>query len=303
MDIQGVLDDVAEAIRPQRGQGVVADYIPGLASVPADRFGMALAMNDGELCGVGDWEAPFSIQSISKAFTLSLALAMDGVALWSRVGRESSSFAFSSLAQLEVGEGVPRNPFVNAGALVVTDRLLSLTGSAQESLLDFMRTETGNPAIAVDRDIAASEAEHGHRNAAIAHLLASYGKLDNPVDAVLEEYFAQCSIAMSCRDLAVAGGFLSRGGIRRDGSAFLDRSTAKRINSVLLISGTYDSAGEFAYRVGLPAKSGVGGGILAMIPGRGTICVWGPGLGDSGTSVAGLAALDEFTTRTGWSVF
>jgi glutaminase len=303
MDMQGVLDDVAEAVRSYVGTGAVADYIPGLASVPPDQFGMALAMNDGGLYGVGDWERPFSIQSISKAFTLSLALALDGVAVWNRVGRESSSFAFSSLAQLEAGDGIPRNPFVNAGALVVTDRLLSLTGSAQESLLDFMRAETGNPLIAVDQEIAASEAEHGHRNAAIAHLLASYGNLHNPVDVVLSEYFAQCSIAMSCRDLAVAGGFLSRGGSRNNGSAFLDRSTAKRVNSVLLISGTYDSAGEFAYRVGLPAKSGVGGGILAMIPGRGTICVWGPGLGDSGTSVAGLAALDEFTTRTGWSIF
>lgn len=156
---------------------------------------------------------------------------------------------------------------------------------------------------ASDHAVASSEAEHGHRNAALAHFLASYGNLENPVGIVLDHYVRHCAIAMSCAELALAGGFLARHGVRRDGSRFMSRSDAKRINAIMLTCGTYDAAGEFAYRVGVPAKSGVAGGILAIIPGRCSLCVWSPGLDDKGNSIAGIAALDAFTTLTGWSVF
>ncbi|MGW7658564.1 glutaminase A, partial [Streptomyces tendae] len=199
--------------------------------------------------------------------------------------------------------GIPRNPFINAGALVVTDRLHTLTGDASTTMLDFLRAESGNPDLAFDQEVAASETAHGDRNAALAHFMAGYGNLDNPVPTVLEHYFWQCSIEMSCRDLALAGGFLARHGLRADGSRLLSSSEAKRVNAVMLTCGTYDAAGDFAYRVGLPGKSGVGGGIVAVVPGRCTLCVWSPGLDDRGNSVAGLAALDHFTTLTGWSVF
>jgi glutaminase len=151
--------------------------------------------------------------------------------------------------------------------------------------------------------VASSEAGRGDRNAALAHFLASYGNLENPVDSVLDHYARHCAIAMSCAELALAGGFLARQGVRRDGSRLLSRSDAKRINAIMLTCGTYDAAGEFAYRVGLPAKSGIAGGILAIVPGRCTVCVWGPGLDDKGNSIAGITALDAFTTLTGWSVF
>lgn len=186
---------------------------------------------------------------------------------------------------------------------MVTDRLQSLTGDALGTLLDFLRTETGNPAITVDEAVAASEAAHGHRNAALAHFMASYGNLENPVEAVLAPYFHQCAITMSCADLARLGLFLARHGERNDGSRFLTRSQAKRINAVMLTCGTYDAAGEYAYRVGLPVKSGVGGGILAILPGKGCLAVWSPPLDATGNSAAGLEVLDRFTTRTGWSVF
>lgn len=294
-----------DTARRTAGPGRVADYIPALAEADPAAFGMALATVDGEVFGAGDWQQPFSIQSISKLFTLALTLALTegGDGVWQGVGREPSGNPFNSLVQLESEHGIPRNPFINAGALVVTDRLLALTGDAAGAVRDFLRAESGSPAVATDDPVAASEAHHGHRNAALAHFIASYGNLRNPVDSVLAHYYAHCAIAASCRDLALAGLFLARHGIRVDGFRLLTRSEAKRINAVLLTCGTYDAAGEFAYRVGLPGKSGVGGGILAVLPGRGAVAVWSPGLDPAGNSVRGVAALDALTTLTGWSVF
>ncbi|MFH8406591.1 glutaminase [Streptomyces sp. NPDC018019] len=303
MDYQAVLEEVAAFARPYVGHGQVADYIPALEKVPMDRFGIALADINGEVYGVGDWEVPFSVQSISKTFSLALVMANDNDDIWKRVGREPSGTPFNSLVQLEWENGIPRNPFINAGALVVTDRLQTLTGDASTTMLHFLRAESGNPDLAFDQAVADSEADHGDRNAALAHFMASFGNLENPVPSVIEHYFWQCSIEMSCRDLAAAGGFLARHGLRADGSRLLEAREAKRINAVMLTCGTYDAAGEFAYRVGLPAKSGVGGGIVAVVPGRCTLCVWSPGLDSRGNSVAGAAALDHFTTLTGWSVF
>jgi glutaminase len=303
VDYQEILDSVQAAVAPLVGCGEVTANIPALATVRASQFGLALATVDGAVHGIGDWQVPFSIQSVSKVFSLALVLSREGEAIWQRVGREPSGSRFNALYQLEHDHGIPRNPFVNAGALVVVDRLLSLTGHATDAVLDLLRTEAGNLAVDVDRVVATSEAEHRHRNAALAHLLTSYGNLTNPVDTVLDQYIAQCAIAMSCHDLAVAAGFLARHGLRADGRRLLSRSDAKRLNATMLTCGTYDAAGEFAYRVGLPAKSGIGGGILAVVPNRCTLAVWGPGLDDSGNSCAGLAALDAFTTQTGWSVF
>jgi glutaminase len=302
-ELRSLLDEIVEEARPSALRGRVADYIPALATAGASRLGMALATVDGDLIGSGDFEERFSIQSISKAFALALTLAEDGDALWKRVGREPSGNAFNSLVQLELERGVPRNPFINAGALVVVDRMLSHSGDAVGRLLDLLRQESGNPGVAVDMEVARSEASHGHRNAALAHFMASFGNLENDVDVVLDHYVRHCAIAMSCEELARAGLVLARHGLRADGSQLLTRSDAKRINAILLTCGTYDAAGDFAYRVGLPGKSGVGGGILTVIPGRGCLVVWGPALDRSGNSVAGVDALDRFTTRTGWSVF
>jgi glutaminase len=305
MDYRALFEDVTRAVQPVLAGGRVAHYIPALASVDPGRFGLAIADVNTRLNprGTGDWLEPFSIQSLSKVFTLALVLAADGDALWARVGKEPSGAPFNSLAQLEREHGIPRNPFVNAGALVVTDRLLTLTGDARGALRDYLRAESGNPRIDFDTEVAFCESRHGHRNAALAHLLADHGRLDNPVPDVLDHYFWQCSLAMNCRDLARAAGFLARHGLRADATRLLTRSEAKRINAVMLIGGTYDAAGEFAHRVGLPAKSGVGGGIVAVIPGRCTLCTWGPALDPHGNSTAGITALDTLTTLTGWSVF
>ncbi|MET9700810.1 glutaminase [Streptomyces sp. NPDC006529] len=303
MDYPDLLERIAADIAPLVGSGTPAEYIPALASVEPRQFGMAIADLEGNVHGVGDWRTAFSAQSITKVFALALALAEGGDSLWERVGREPSGNPFNSLVQLEYENGIPRNPFINAGALVVTDRLQSLTGDASSELLRFLREESGNPDVAFDAEVAASEQENGDRNAALAHFMASYGNLDNPVPALLDHYFWQCSIELSCGDLARAARFLARHGLRADGSRLLTRSEAKQINAVMLTCGTYDAAGEFAYRVGLPGKSGVGGGIVAVVPGLCTLAVWSPGLDAQGNSVAGVAALDRFTTLTGLSVF
>jgi glutaminase len=296
LDVQSTLEEVAARVRPLVGQGRPAAHIPALSGVPVDRFGMAVAEVDGRVHGVGDSATPFSVQSLSKVFTLALA---GDVA--DRVGREPSPLAFDSLAQLEQDRGVPRNPFLNAGALVTTDRLLTRTGDAAGSLCRFLAEETGAP-VAVDARVAASERATGHRNTALAHLIAGYGKLDNPVDDVLDHYIRGCAIALSCADLARAALFLARGGEGATGPV-LPAADVKRLNATMLVCGMYDGAGEFAYRVGLPAKSGVGGGILAVVPNRCVVCVWSPGLDRCGNSVAGVAALEAFTVLTGWSVF
>ncbi len=303
MDMQEIVDGIEREIRPLLGRGAVASYIPSLGVVSPENFGICVAMSDGPVYGAGQWQKPFSIQSISKVFSLSLVMSYDYESIWRRVFREPSGTPFNSMLQLEADNGIPRNPFINAGALVVTDRLLTLTGDAARSVRGLLRKESGNPGMDFDDTVAASEAQHGHRNSAMAHLLASYGNLENPVEAVLENYFKQCALEMSCEDLAQASRFLARHGVSAGGTPFLSPNQSKRVNAVMLTCGTYDAAGEFAYRVGLPGKSGVGGGIVAIVPGRCAVAVWGPALDGNGNSVAGLAALDAFTLRTGWSIF
>ncbi|MEU9954677.1 glutaminase [Streptomyces sp. NPDC050982] len=303
LTFQPVLQRIAAEIADAPDRGRPADYIPALAACDPHRFGMAVAELDGTVYGVGDWRKPFSTQSITKVFTLALDLAREGDELWEHVGREPSGNPFNSLVQLEYENGIPRNPFINAGALVVTDRLHTRTGNAADTLLDFLRAESGNAQLTINKDVAASEATRGDRNAALGHFMASYGNIENPVPVLLDQYFHQCSIEASCADLALATGFLARHGIRSDGTRLLTQSQSKQVNAIMLTCGTYDAAGDFAYRVGLPGKSGVGGGIIAVVPGRCTLCVWSPGLDERGNSVAGVTALDRFTTLTGVSVF
>lgn len=303
MDLDLVLEEIRAEVAPYVGTGKVADYIPGLAHVDPHQFAMVVAMNDGAVHATGDADTPFSVQSISKVLSLALVIEHGDDEIWRHVSREPSGSPFNSLLQLDQEGGRPRNPFINAGALVVTDRLHHMTGDAQAVMRDFVRRESGNASIDGDPAIARSEHEKGHRIAAMAHLLASYGNLAGTVEDVLDQYFWQCSLSMSSREVALTAGLLARHGVLANGNRALSTSQTKRINAVMLTCGTYDAAGEFAYRVGLPAKSGVGGGILAVIPNVCTICVWSPGLSTSGNSAAGMAALDLFTTRTGWSIF
>ena len=306
MNFQTVLDEIEADIRPQLGAGgTVASYIPALARVPAAQFGIALRTCDGEEASAGDAGTPFSIQSVSKLFTLTLAMQRLGESLWERIGREPSGNPFNSLVQLENEQGKPRNPFINAGAIAVADRLLTLFGrEAGADVIEFMGSLAGE-AIGFDEEVAASEAATGYRNYALANFMKSFGKLDNDVEAVLELYFHQCSLSMSCVQLARAGGYLSRDGVHpwAPGVSLLTERQTRRINSLMLTCGTYDAAGEFAFRIGLPCKSGVGGGIIAVVPDRLTLAVWSPALDATGNSLLGMKALELFVTKTGLSVF
>ena len=304
MDYQPILEEIYEQVVLLIGRGKIADYIPELARVSPQKFGMAVQTIDGALFQIGDACEKFSIQSISKVFTLTMAMQLEGDGLWRRIGREPSGTPFNSLVQLEYENGIPRNPFINAGALVVTDVILSHLGNARQSVLELMRKLSDGAEIEFDHAVAHSERESGFRNAALANFLKSFGNLDNdPVD-VLDAYFHHSALAMKCVEVARAGTYLANGGrLPWNGERIVTPNQAKYINSLMLTCGTYDSVGDFAYRVGLPGKSGVGGGILAVMPNEFSICVWSPGLNASGNSLAGTKALELFTTLTGISIF
>ena len=304
VDYPQILREIAAEVRPRLGAGKVADYIPALAAAPRDRFGMAVSSVTGEEFGVGDCDLRFSVQSISKVFTLTLALRALGGRLWERIGREPSGNPFNSLAQLEYEHGVPRNPFINAGALVVIDCLMDACADPKSAILDFAREVAGSADIAFDQEVAASEAAWGFRNRALANFLKSYGNLRNDVEAVLDVYFHHCALSMSCRELARAFLHLANRGVSpRTGVPVTTPRQTKRINSLMLTCGLYDAVGNFAFRVGIPGKSGVGGGIAAVIPGTLSTCVYSPGLDDSGNSLGGTLALELLTGKTTISIF
>lgn len=301
-----VVKDIAAEMAQRTDRGQVATYIPELARVDVNSFGLAVIDADGHVAAAGDADTPFSIQSISKVFTLTLALGKVGDRLWRRVGREPSGSAFNSIVQLEYERGVPRNPFINAGAIAVTDVILSghQPREVLGEILQFMRFVADDPAIMIDESVAASEQRTGFRNVALANYMKSFAVLDNPVDFTLGVYFHHCAIAMSCRQLAMAGRFLAHLGRNPStGLMVVNPESARRINALMLTCGHYDGSGEFAYRVGLPGKSGVGGGILAIAPGKASIAAWSPGLDANGNSLLGRVALETLARRMGWSIF
>ncbi len=301
-----VVKEIADEMRQRPDRGAVASYIPELARVDPNSFGLVVIDTAGNVAEGGDSDIPFSIQSISKVFTLTLALGKVGNRLWTRVGREPSGSPFNSIVQLEREQGIPRNPFINAGAIAVTDLILSghQPREALGEILRFIQYLSDDPAIAIDERVAASEQRTGFRNAALANYMKSFGVLDNPVDLTLGVYFHHCAISMSCRQLAMAGRFLALNGLHpATGLPVVQPERARRINAIMLTCGHYDGSGEFAYRVGLPGKSGVGGGILVIAPGIATVAVWSPGLDASGNPHLGQIALEMLSKRLGWSIF
>lgn len=283
--------------RAAAGTGVVTRQVPVLATVEPSRFGLVVATVAGHEIHAGDSSVPFSLQSLTKVFALAALLRCEPTA-WEHVGWGPSDAGYSSVAELELHHGRPRNPFVNAGALVVTDRLLHHTGDAAAAVVELMGLLCDEEAQ-VDERVAASEAAHDHRNRAIAHMLAEHGRLLNDVETVLAHYFRQCALAASVAAVARSALFLAT---RGEGSP-LDHESTRRINAVLLTAGMYGAAGDIAYRIGLPAKSGIGGGVVAVLPGVGSICVWSPPLDPGGNSVGAVDAIEEFARLAGWSVF
>ena len=303
MDYQKILEDIWNEIRPYANEGKQADYIAALAKVNPDQFGMCLELVSGDSWSFMQADTRFSIQSIAKVFALAMALAIKGESVWKKVGKEPSGTAFNSLVQLEMEKGIPRNPFINAGAIVVADILLTELEDAEGKFLDFVRTLSGCDNVEYNMEVAISERKTGYLNAAIANLLKYHGTIENDIETVLGFYFKMCSVEMSCRELATA--FLAfTNHSPFDYAGFrLTSSRIKRLNAVMQTCGFYDEAGEFSYLVGLPGKSGVGGGIVAVCPNRYSVAVWSPRLNSKGNSVLGMKALELLTTYTEESIF
>jgi len=304
MDYNKILQEIWEEVQPSWGEGHVADYIPELGNVPGDKFGIHLVCMTGEEFSLGDHTEKFSIQSISKVFSLMLAMSLFGEKIWKRVGVEPSGNPFNSLVQLEYERGIPRNPLINSGAIVVADILLSHLDNPKYDLLEFVRKIAGTRDIHYNEKVAYSEKEWGFRNVALANFLKSFNNINNDVEAVLDFYFHQCALEMTCRELANAFLlFANHGRFRSNGEQILSSSKIKRINAIMLTCGFYDEAGDFAFKVGLAGKSGVGGGIAAIHPNEYSIAVWSPRLNGKGNSVLGLKTLELLTTKTGMSIF
>ncbi|NNE52698.1 MAG: glutaminase [Sulfitobacter sp.] len=301
-DLATFLPRLDAGMREDPSWGEVASYIPELARIDPEQFAIAVASADGALYQAGDADVPFSVQSVTKVFTLAIALGRSGDQLWTRVGREPSGRAFNSIVQLEQEEGRPRNPFINAGAIVTTDEVLAgrPPSVALAEIVQFVRAAAEDDEIHINDAVAASETAYGHRNFALAHFLAAYDNLRNPPEMTLGTYFHHCALEMTTAQLALAGRFLvDAPGLPR----LVSRSRIRRLNALMLTCGHYDGSGDFAYRVGLPGKSGVGGGILAIVPGRASIAVWSPGLNQYGNSLKGTEALARLARAMDWSIF
>ncbi|MDE5422675.1 glutaminase [Ancylomarina sp. DW003] len=304
MDFKTILKEVYTDLLQTKSNGQPASYIPELANIDPDKFGMHYCSVNGEHYGLGDHQEKFSVQSIIKVISLCLAFKTEGVKIWKRVGVEPSGTPFNSLVQLEHEQGIPRNPFINAGAIVICDILLSQLDKPKEEFLNFVNQLALNSTIQYNPKIAASEKDHGYRNAALINMMKSFGNIENPIEDVLDFYYDICSIEMTCEELAQTFQlFANNGCIPSSKERVITTSQSKRINAIMQLCGFYDEAGEFSFKVGLPGKSGVGGGIVAIHPGEYTVAVWSPRLNKKGNSYKGIQALEMLTTKSELSIF
>lgn len=304
VDYSSILEEIYNEVKQLPDTGKVAAYIPELANVDPAQFGVCLCSIQGDKAGIGAMQKRFSIQSISKVFTLTMAFMNLKEDIWNRVGVEPSGNPFNSLWQLELERGKPRNPLINSGAIVICDMLCSLYQDPKAELLKFVHTISGNKEIKFNPVVAMSERSIGFRNAALINMMKASGNIHNDIDTVMDLYYHQCSLEMSCDELAAT--FLlyaNRGTLPLTGEQIITSSMAKRINAIMQTCGFYDEAGEFTFKVGLPGKSGVGGGIVAVNPGTYAVAVWSPRLNKKGNSVKGMRLLEMLTTQTGSSIF
>ena len=304
MNYKNIFEDITNELENMEDKGEIASYIPELQNVDPNKFGIHLITIEGLSYSMGDFNEKFSIQSIAKVLSLTLAFKLDDDKLWDRVGVEPSGTSFNSLVQLEYENGIPRNPFINAGALVICDILISRLKDPKQEFIEFVRNSSGNPNIDYCPKIAESEKHTGFKNAALVNLMKAYGNIKNRVEVVLDFYFNLCSIEMSCEELAQTFLYLAFNGVHSiTQREVISVSQSKRINAIMQLCGFYDEAGEFSFKVGLPGKSGVGGGIIAIHPGKYSIAVWSPKLNKKGNSYKGMRALELLTSRTQSSIF
>ena len=304
MDYQLILNEIYEIISAQKDRGELASYIPELAKVNPDNFGIYLTTVDKNEFGIGDCYTKFSIQSIAKVLSLSLAYKILREKIWARVGVEPSGTPFNSLVQLETDKGIPRNPFINSGALVICDILVSQLKNPLQDFLSFIREISDNANVNFSKSIIESERSVGYRNIALCNFIKSFGNIINDPDEILNFYFSMCSIEMSCQELSKTFLFFANNGFINSGNKqILSISQTKRINAIMQTCGFYDESGEFTFKVGLPGKSGVGGGIIAIHPNNYSIATWSPKLNKKGNSYRGMRFLELLTTNTQSSIF
>lgn len=304
MNYKKIIEEVYQDVKNVDDKGQIATYIPELGNVSSENFGVHIATIDHQEFGFGDYNKKFSIQSIAKILSLTLAYSILGEEIWQRLGVEPSGTAFNSLVQLEADKGIPRNPFINAGAMVICDILISQFKHPKEDFLTFVRNVADNPSLNYSTNIADSEKSAGYRNIALCNFIKSFGNIKNDASVVLDFYFNLCSLEMDCRELSNTFLYLANNGHKlNDHHQILTKSQTKRINALLQTCGFYDESGEFAFKVGLPGKSGVGGGIIAIHPHKYAIAVWSPKLNKKGNSYKGMKFLEQFTTKTQSSIF
>jgi len=304
MDYNNILFKINNSLEKLKKQGEVASYIPELSKVDPNKFGVHITTIDNQHFNIGDSNEKFSIQSIAKVLSLTLAYKVSGEKIWKRLGVEPSGTAFNSLIQLEYNNGIPRNPLINAGAIVICDILVSYFKDPKTEFLNFLREISGNPTLDFCARIAESEKQTGYKNVALINLMKSFNNIKNNIDVVMDFYYNLCSIEMTCKELSRTFLFLTTDGIDPiSNKKIISESKSKRINAIMQLCGFYDEAGEFAFKVGLPGKSGVGGGIVAIHPNKYSIAVWSPRLNKKGNSKKGMKFLEQFTTKTQLSIF
>lgn len=304
MNYEKIFKEIHESLKTVEDTGHVANYIPELAKVSPHYFGVHLTSINGEKYAFGDSDIRFSLQSISKVLSFVLAYSCVKSDIWTRMNLEPAGTPFNSLVQLEHDKGIPRNPFINAGAIVVADILASEFENPKEELLTFIRLLAKNPSIDYNPVVAFSEKSTGFRNYALVNFMKSFGNIHNDIETVMDLYFHLCSIEMTCKELSETFLFLANNGVLpHSGERILSESRTKRVNAIMQTCGFYDEAGQFTFKVGLPGKSGVGGGIVAIHPEKYSIAVWSPRLNEKGNSYKGILFLEEFTTKTKLSIF
>lgn len=300
--LEQAVDQAIEQGRKYVGQGEVATYIPELGRADSKALGATLARPGGWTYSAGDCDQPFTLQSVSKVFALLLALDHFGPKeVFERVGMEPTGDPFNSLLKLELLEpSKPLNPMINAGALAVCGLLVEGWGDeAFDRLAFFVRQAAKNPAIDIDSSVYHSERLTADRNRALAYFLKDAGAIRVDVEKVLDIYFRQCSLQVTCADLAQLGLFLAV----RDTSLGGKIENFRTVNAFLVTCGMYNASGEFAVRVGLPAKSGVSGAVLALVPDELGIGVYGPALESRGNSVGGVEFLVALSRELNLSIF
>jgi glutaminase len=305
--MNNLLKTIIENNREWTKEGKVASYIPELQKADPDSLGICVVTLQGEEFCEGNCEERFTIQSISKVITLMLAILDNGKSnVFSRIGMEPTEAGFNSIINLETSHSnKPINPMINAGAIAVVSLISGNSGQEMfERILKFARKITGNPTLDINEQVYLSEKNTGHRNRSLAYFMKSIGVIEREVEEILDVYFKQCSIEANCRDIARIGAMLANDGVLPwTGERIVSREAARIVKTIMVTCGMYDASGEFAVHIGIPAKSGVGGGILASVPARMGIGVYGPALDKKGNSIGGIKVLESLSSELDLSIF